>query len=261
MYQTKIKNLISHLCKGLYEREEAIKLALLSALAGESIFLLGPPGVGKSLVARRLKYAFADGKSFEYLMTRYSTPEEVFGPISIQKLKNEDLYERKTESYLPGAHVVFLDEIWKSGSAIQNALLTLLNEKIYKNGEQEIKVNLHALIAASNETPNPGEGTAPLYDRFLIRYPMRNIRSASLFKRMISQTEDVYQDPVPVEDKLTLQDLENLQRTAKAVRIPDEVLHVVQFIKQEMDTWVEKDEQSEADIFVYLFLIGAGKKS
>ena len=251
MYAQKIHRLLGHLTQDLYEREEAVKLALLSALAGESIFLLGPPGVGKSLVARRLKYAFADGKSFEYLMTRYSTPEEVFGPVSIQKLKENDLYERKTEQYLPGANVVFLDEIWKSGSAIQNALLTLLNEKIYKNGEQEIKVNLHALIAASNETPNPSEGTAPLYDRFLIRYPMKNIRSAGLFKKMITQTTDVYKDPVPQQDKLSLAEIAQLQEAAKEVVIPEDVLHVVQFIKQELDAWAAESPEAEHNFAIY----------
>ena len=177
----KVEQLLNGLCNGLYEREQAIKLALLSAIAGESIFLLGPPGVGKSLIARRLKYAFRDGTSFEYLMSKFSTPDEIFGPVSIKKLKEEDRYERQTENYLPSANIVFLDEIWKAGPAIQNALLTILNEKIYRNGGADYKVNIRGIITASNELPPASSSLDPIWDRFLIRLEMGNIRQFKNF--------------------------------------------------------------------------------
>ncbi len=144
--ENKLSQLLQYLNQGIYEKEEVIGLAFLSAIAGESIFLLDRPGVAKSLIARRLKYLFAEGTSFEYLMNRFSTPDEIFGPVSISKLKDEDIYERLTSNYLPDAEVVFLDEIWKAGPSIQNALLTILNEKVYRNGAQEINVPMRLLL-------------------------------------------------------------------------------------------------------------------
>ncbi|MEM1218593.1 MAG: AAA family ATPase [Bacteroidota bacterium] len=250
MYQ-RTEQLLQALCTDLYEREQSVRLALLSAIAGESIFLLGPPGVGKSLIARRLKFAFRDGVSFEYLMSKFSTPDEIFGPVSIKKLKEEDKYERKTERYLPGANVVFLDEIWKAGPSIQNALLTILNEKVYRNGDQDIPVRIRGIITASNELPPRSQNLAPIWDRFLIRLEVGGIKQFKNFVSMITSTEEVYQDPVPKEQKLTEKELQNWDEAIQCVELPEEVLNVIQILKFKIDEYNAKPNHLDNQIAVF----------
>ena len=185
----RFKQLLGEMNRGIYEKETEISLSLLAALAGESIILLGPPGVAKSMVARQLKTAFKDARSFEYLMSRFSTPDEIFGPVSIQKLKTSDTYERAVEGYLPTADVVFLDEIWKAGPAIQNTLLTVINEKIFRNGNREMHLPLKLLVAASNELPAKGEGLEALWDRFVIRIESRPIKLEKNFRAMLLEVK------------------------------------------------------------------------
>lgn len=196
----RFKQLLGEMNRGIYEKETEISLSLLAALAGESIILLGPPGVAKSMVARQLKTAFRDAQSFEYLMSRFSTPDEIFGPVSIQKLKTSDTYERAVEGCLPTADVVFLDEIWKAGPAIQNTLLTVINEKIFRNGNREMHLPLKLLVAASNELPAKGEGLEALWDRFVIRIESRPIKLEKNFRAMLLDSHADFLGPTDFTD-------------------------------------------------------------
>ena len=231
--KSRISALIDLLNYDLYEKEKIIRLTLLSALGGQSIFLLGPPGVAKSMIARRLKFAFRHAKSFEYLMGKFSTPDEVFGPVSISKLKDEDKYERLTDKYLPGANIVFLDEIWKASPPIQNALLTVLNEKIYRNGEQEFKVDIRGLISASNELPLKGEGLEALWDRFLIRLIVGNIESESLFEQLIAMPgESNFDDVVDDAVKISKEEYESWQKEIGQISLPLHVLGLINYLRK-----------------------------
>lgn len=213
-------------------------MTFLSAIAGESIFLLGAPGVAKSLVARRLKYAFENGKSFEYLMNRFSTPDEIFGPVSINKLK-EDKYERLTDKYLPTSNVIFLDEIWKAGPSIQNALLTILNEKVYRNGDKEEKVDIRAIISASNELPEQNQGLEALWDRFLIRYVVDSIQNVENFNDMITKSLKNYDDNVNTNIKIKDDEYKQWTEKIDEIKIPIEVLNVIQVIRD----YIEKQKE------------------
>lgn len=183
--QKRIGDLIASVSNGMFEREEIIAVSLLGALCGQNTFLYGPPGTAKSLISRRIACAFEQPTYFEYLMNRFSTPEEVFGPVSIKALK-EDQYIRKTDHYLPKADFAFLDEIWKSSPAILNTLLTLINEHVFRNGESIEKAPLKALIAASNETPDANQGLEALYDRFIVRLMVGPIHETKHFDQLLN---------------------------------------------------------------------------
>ncbi|UKK55212.1 AAA family ATPase [Prevotella sp. E2-28] len=241
----RILSLLGTINKGIYEKETELSLSLMAALAGESVILLGPPGVAKSMVARRLKLAFKDARSFEYLMSRFSTPDEIFGPVSIRKLKDADKYERNTEGYLPTADVVFLDEIWKAGPAIQNTLLTVINEKLFRNGDTEVHLPLKLLLAASNELPTQGEGLEALWDRFIIRIECGNIKDVKSFNAML--LDNTADGDIEVADGLQITDEEYCQwnKAIDTVAVSEEVLRIINVIRKSLGsvTIAQTDER------------------
>ncbi len=236
-FRERILTILNQLNKGLYERSIIVNLSFLSAISGENIFILGPPGVAKSLIARRLKFAFKDAKSFEYLMHRFSTPDEVFGPISISKLKDEDKLERMVDNYLPGANIAFLDEIWKAGPSIQNTLLTIINEKIFRNGGQELPVDLFGLITASNELPEEGQGLDALWDRFLIRMLVINIKDRNNFEEMVINTSDLYEDVLSDKIKITKEEFKQWQNLRDQILVPQEILDLIHHIRIKIENY------------------------
>ena len=232
MKRERIENLLSAVKKGIYEKDSELALSLLAALSGESIILLGPPGVAKSMVARRLKLAFQSARSFEYLMSRFSTPDELFGPVSISQLKDADKYVRNTDGYLPSADVVFLDEIWKAGPAIQNTLLTVINEKLFRNGDTETRLPLKLLVAASNELPAQGEGLEALWDRFIIRIECSNIKHDKNFNAMLLDSTADGEVNVSAGLQISNEEYRDWGEAIGRIGIPEEVLRNINIIRK-----------------------------
>jgi MoxR-like ATPase len=156
------------------DKQEIIRLLMVSAIAGEHMVIVGPPGTAKSAMIDMFA-RLIDARYFEYLLTRFTEPNELFGPVDIAAFR-EGRYTRRIENMLPSAEIVFLDEIFKSNSAILNSLLHVINERKFANGPSVIEVPLISMYAASNEVPND-ESLSAMFDRFLLRVLSDNLDS------------------------------------------------------------------------------------
>jgi len=168
----RLRALAAELERQFLGKDEIIRLMLVAVVAGEHCVLLGPPGTAKSALIRSLA-ELMQARYFEYLLTRFTEPNEIFGPVDIAAFR-EGSYRRNTSGMLPEAEIVFLDEVFKSNSAILNALLTLLNERKYTSGGQVLRCPLISVFAASNEVPGD-ETLNAIFDRFLLRVRSDNL--------------------------------------------------------------------------------------
>ena len=236
----RLRKLLGRLGENLIERETPLRLAILSALCGEHLLLIGPPGTAKSALARRMRLAFPkeEGGYFERLLTRFTVPEELFGPLSIKGLE-DDRYERLTSGYLPAASIAFLDEIFKANSAILNALLTLLNEREFDNGARRVKVPLVAVVGASNELPE-GEELNALFDRFLFRYHVPPV-SPDSFPNLLEVPGN--EPTIAPGFRFAADELCQIRKSAETVSLPDNVKRLL----GELRAWCQAENIAVSD--------------
>ena len=163
----KLNAVLTYIKNAFVGKDEIIDLLGIGLLAKENAFLLGPPGTAKSAIVRQLSNCIVGGKNFEYLLTRFTEPNEIFGPFDIRKLKEGELVTN-TEGMMPEASLVFLDEIFNANSAILNSLLMALNERVFRRGKENKQLPSLMFVGASNALPED-EALNALLDRFLIR--------------------------------------------------------------------------------------------
>lgn len=183
MNNTLFKQVETELNNTYFERREEIRGLLVALLAKQHILLLGAPGTSKSAMTEDLCCRIG-GRYFKKLVARTTTPEELFGPVSLKALEN-DSYRRVTTGKLPEADIAFIDEIWKCNSAVLNGMLGILNEREFENDGQVMKCPLQFCVGASNELPEDREELGALWDRFLLRYVVRYIRDPRNFEAML----------------------------------------------------------------------------
>jgi MoxR-like ATPase len=194
-------------------KNEIVDLLGISLIAKENAFLLGPPGTAKSAIVRRLSDCIEGGKNFEYLLTRFTEPNEIFGPFDIRKLKEGDLLTN-TEGMMPEASMVFLDEIFNANSAILNSLLMALNERIFRRGKETRKLPALMFVGASNVLPED-EALNALLDRFLIRIRCDYVDTDLLEEVLLAGWK--LENTTSERPAITPQDIQDLQKQSKKV--------------------------------------------
>lgn len=209
---------IDPLKKQFIGKDEVIELLGISLVARENLFILGPPGTAKSALVQSMA-RLIDGKVFDYLLTRFTEPNEIFGPFDIRRLREGDLVTN-TDGMLPEAAFVFLDELLNANSAILNSLLMVLNERIFRRGKETLSLPTLMVVGASNSLPQE-DALRALFDRFLLRVNCTNVESDQL--RNVLQAGWLLESQSQREASVTVEDVRCIQQLVVEVNF-DSVL-------------------------------------
>ncbi len=225
----KLAALCHHLVSAYLERAEEVEGAIVALGAKQHMLMIGPPGTAKSALIGDLARAVSGVTYFEWQVTKYTTPDELFGPLSLKGLES-DSYRRITAGKAPEACIMFLDEVFKANSSILNSLLSLINERKFYNDGQPTAAPLVSLFGASNELPQGDEETAlaAFADRFLLRYKVDYLAEDGDFAALLRMSQG---QPAP---QVTAQDLLDYQQAAEAVKVPDEVVEAMVQLRREL---------------------------
>jgi MoxR-like ATPase len=222
----RLRRVREELGQAFLERTDVIDGVLVSLLARQHVLLIGPPGTAKSMLADELCQRLGDAQYFQWLLTKFTTPEELFGAVSLRALENDD-YRRVTTHKLPEAHVAFLDEVFKANSSILNSILTVMNERRFHNGREVAEIPLITLVGASNELPEEDELQA-LYDRFLLRFVVGYIADDFRFLRMLQGRQATARTVLPVTELHALQD------AVRGVTVPPHAFRSLADVRREL---------------------------
>ena len=209
----KLNKVLEYVKNSFVGKNDIVDLLGISLIAKENAFLLGPPGTAKSAIIRQLSDCIDGGRNFEYLLTRFTEPSEIFGPFDIRRLKEGELVTN-TEGMMPEASIVFLDEIFNANSAILNSLLMALNERIFRRGKETRKLPALMFVGASNVLPED-EALNALLDRFLIRIQCEYVDTDLLGEVLLSGWN--MEAGEAVRPSITPPDIIALQRQSRKV--------------------------------------------
>lgn len=210
----------------IVEHQEAVHGAVLALVTGEHIFLLGPPGGAKSLLADRMRARIGNARQFKTLLSPFATPEGIFGPWDLMALK-EGRYARLPEGYLAAVELAFIDEIWNASDAILHDLHMVTNEREVVNDGRIVPVPLSTMICASNVLPQNSHLTA-IYDRILLRYVVPHIIDDGNFVKMLRLSID---QPMPI---MAWADVQTAKDQVAAVAVDDEVFTALTEVRRDL---------------------------